>query len=190
MAVKEVELICGWCKEPWTYLRPVGVRGRNPATNPDHLDCGKKRQNQNRARSRAKERSEEVPFRWHIPAPAEAGDLSVEELAERADSIRRPWWMTGVDALPMGGWGFDDSRPKPVSAGIRYVSQEEARKARTWLSETRAGVLSGCDVGQTADRVLVVLGGVEPWNVARTYRDVPRCSVDELEPLEPFVSVF
>lgn len=185
-AVKEVELIC-WCGEPFTFYRPKGVRGRNPATNPDHPECTKKRQNQNRARSRARARDGEESFRWHIPVPTEAKDLTVEELAERADSLKRPWWLTGVQDLPAGGWGFDQSRPEPLSAEIQYLTPEEEREARRWLSEHRAGVLSGCDVGRTSERVLDVIGGVEPWNTVRTHRDVPTCYRNELAPMEPFV---
>lgn len=188
-AVKEVELIC-WCGEGWTYYRPKGMRGRNPATNPDHPECAKKRQNQNRAISRARQRAGEVPFHWHIPAPAKVEDLTLEETRDLLDALKRPWWVTGVQDLPVDGWSYDDTRPVPLSAEIRYASREEETQARKWLADTRTGALSGCDVGRTSERTLVVIGGVEPWNTAHTYRDVPHCCADELEPLEPFVSVF
>jgi transposase len=148
-----------------------------------------KRQNKNRALSRERQRTGETYFHWHLTAPDKAQNLTVEEESVRRDVIVNPWWIT--EAYTSEGSQEtcvpDEWRPKSIPLDVRYSTPEDDQKARRWLSETRSGVMSGCDVGRTADRDLTVIGSTEPWNTVYTYRDVPHCAMESLTSMESFV---
>ncbi|MFD9905820.1 hypothetical protein [Streptomyces sp. NPDC059063] len=169
VAMKAVELICAWCKEEWTYHRPQGKPGRNPATNPEHPQCGLKRQNQNRAIRRQRG----VYESWNIPPADKAENLTVEEEAVRRDAMERPWWRSRstVDLAAASErylwdeWRSDDRAH--IGSTVKYSTPEDRRTVELWFQDSRAAK-TGDYLGQTASpgRKLPVIGSALPWHEA------------------------
>ncbi|MEU6962314.1 hypothetical protein [Streptomyces chrestomyceticus] len=193
VATKPVDLICAWCGDEWTYDRPLGKRGPNPVTNPSHETCGVKRQNQNRAIKRQKERLGEKYQPWNIPPADKAENLTIEETAARADSMARPWWRSVRSAdLAEGNvlhlwdeWRSDDL--VHVETTVRYSNGADRRAVERWFLESRAA-RTGDYLGQTvsAKRALAVIGSARSWREAEKPRAV-LCTRAPGAWMEPFV---
>jgi hypothetical protein len=194
MQYKVIELICSGpgCGEPFTYHRPKGKRGPNPKTNPEHPRCSVKRQNKNRALSRARKRDGVETFYWNprkSAAPVEIGDLTPEEREQLMDSLDRPWWKSGTaQDMPKEGWHWvDQEDPDLVAVDLKSLTKEERKLVKGWMAESRAHAMSGWDVGQTRDPKLPslpLLGSTTPWHLV----DIPHPGTNRrFEPLKPFV---
>ncbi|GGW19389.1 hypothetical protein GCM10018980_66330 [Streptomyces capoamus] len=190
---KRVQLVCAWCKEEWTFLRPKGRRGPNPATNPDHPQCGVKRQNQNRAISRQRERQGIVYEAWNLRPPARAENLTVQEESARRDAVERPWWRScSVTELNEGNhrhlwdeWRSDDKAD--VDSTVMYSNEEDRKTVERWFQDSRAAK-TGDYLGQTAGRgqKLAVIGSARPWREA-SRPGALLCTRGPVERMEPFV---
>ncbi|MYT33805.1 MULTISPECIES: hypothetical protein [unclassified Streptomyces] len=173
VATKPVGLICAWCKEEWTFYRPKGKRGPNPVTNPDHAQCGGKRQNQNRAIRRQQKRQGIEYETWNIRPADKAENLTVEEETARRDVIERPWWRSCRTADLNGGYHlylWDEWRSDAlaeVDSIVRYSTEVDRKAVDRWFLESRAAK-SGDYLGQTASakRKLAVIGSARPWREA------------------------
>ncbi|MET8825093.1 hypothetical protein ABZX40_12435 [Streptomyces sp. NPDC004610] len=189
---KRVQLVCAWCKEEWTFLRPKSKRGPNPVTNPDHPQCGVKRQNQNRAIRRAQEREGISYEAWNLHPPAKVDNLTVEEESARRDAVERPWWHRSLEAgLDDGVDGrlWDDWRSNGVThvdSTVAYSNDEDRKTVERWFQDSLA-VKTGDYLGQTATkgRKIAVIGSARPWREANQPRE-HLCTRGPAERMEPF----
>ncbi|MFE0047279.1 hypothetical protein [Streptomyces albireticuli] len=174
LATKPVELICAWCEEGWTYERPIGKRGPNPKTNPNHARCGGKRQNQNRAIRRQQERQGVKYETWNIRPAGKVENLTVEEEVVRRDALERPWWRDCPSSqLAQGNhlWLWDEWRSDAlaeVDSIVRYSTDVDRTTVDRWFLKSRAAK-TGDYLGQTtsAKQKLAVIGSARPWDEAQ-----------------------
>ncbi|MFF9589598.1 hypothetical protein ACF1FX_10265 [Streptomyces sp. NPDC014646] len=193
VAAKLVELICAWCKEEWTFHRPLGKRGPNPVTNPDHPQCGAKRQNQNRAVRRQQQRQGIEYESWNVRPADKAENLTVEEESARRDAIDRPWWRScrvtdlseGYRLYLWDEWRSDDLAE--VDSIVQYSTEADRKAVDRWFQESRAAKTGGY-LGQTApaNRKLAVIGSARPWREAEQPGDL-LCTRGLAERMLPFV---
>lgn len=193
VATKPVELICAWCKEEWTFYRPKGKRGRYPVTNPDHPQCDVKRQNQNRAIRRQQQRQGIEYETWNIRPVDAAENLTVEEEADRRDTVERPWWgncretelSEGYHQYLWDDWRSDDLAG--VESTVEYSTEADRKAVDRWFLESRAAK-TGDYLGQTASRKrkLAVIGSARPWREAERSGAL-LCTRGPVERMKPFV---
>lgn len=189
---KRVQLVCAWCKEEWTFLRPKGRRGANPVTNPNHPQCGVKRQNQNRAIRRQQERQGIAYEAWNIRPPAKADNLTVQEESVRQDVVERPWWRScpstdldeGNHRYLWDEWRSEDKTD--VDSIVMYSNEEDRKTVERWFQDSRAAKI-GDYLGQTArrDRKIAVIGSARPWREANLPGAL-LCTRGTVERMEPF----
>ncbi|GHC62682.1 hypothetical protein GCM10010349_33240 [Streptomyces flavofungini] len=200
VATKRVDLVCGWCGEPWTYDRPRGKRGRNPVTNPEHSMCGTKRQNQNRARGRERAAKGEQYEPWNIPPVDSEEGLTEEEVSIRDEALERPWWRTPHSSsqraevelsIAQGAHYWDDYRAPAEDdhAYIEYSTHEDKREVARWISRERAPRTATSN-GRTSKKRLPVIGSPRPWAEAAKPRETAPCVRAPGPLLEPFVRTF
>lgn len=140
-------MICGWCRQPWLYKRPKGKGGRNPATNPSHFACKKKRGNENRAISRERERLglKRKPHEDALQVAWRAGD-HIENVGSFESATDVNWREDERHAL----------------CDIQYSSAADKRTVNTWFLDTREPK-GGAETGRTVRAKLPVIGSAAPW---------------------------
>ncbi|MFE0131766.1 hypothetical protein ACFWY6_09330 [Streptomyces sp. NPDC059037] len=105
MTTVAIELVCFTCKEPWTYEKPEGRKGRHPRTNPAHPKCKTKRENKGRVRRRTEAKAEGVRESersregWKLPKHSGVTEDERQALEDATKGHIR--WKTsrGEDAL-------------------------------------------------------------------------------------------
>lgn len=153
VAVKSVELTCATCREPWTHIRPRGKGGRNPATNPSHPKCKQKRDNLNRAMSRA--RNKEVQETANENEKADALDIAWRggDLLEEVQQFEEP----------PEPYDTRQETEKQVHAEIVYSTAEDRMAVALWFLDSREAK-TGPETGRTIHaRPLRVIGSARPW---------------------------
>ncbi|MES9510179.1 hypothetical protein ABWJ92_27800 [Streptomyces sp. NPDC000609] len=142
-------------------------------TNPDHPQCGEKRQNQNRAIRREQKRQGVEYETWNIRPADKAENLTVEEEAARRDAFDRPWWQRcraadfneGHHLYLWDEWRSDALAE--VDSIVKYSTEADRGTVERWFLESRAAK-TGDYLGQTASpkRKLAVIGSARPWREA------------------------
>ncbi|EFL32600.1 predicted protein [Streptomyces viridochromogenes DSM 40736] len=161
-------------------------------TNPNHPQCGVKRQNQNRAIRRQQERQGIAYEAWNIRPPAKADNLTVQEESVRQDVVERPWWRScpstdldeGNHRYLWDEWRSEDKTD--VDSIVMYSNEEDRKTVERWFQDSRAAKI-GDYLGQTArrDRKIAVIGSARPWREANLPGAL-LCTRGTVERMEPF----
>ncbi|MFJ6103505.1 hypothetical protein ACIQHY_21155 [Streptomyces sp. NPDC092359] len=133
------------------YERRSGP-GRNPATNPAHPECKRKRGNQGRAMSRGRKRK----------------GLPPKRRPDRADALDIAWrsgrYLNEVERFlsPPKKYDTRQEAEKRALADIDYSTEDDERAVMLWFTDTREPK-GGPETGRTSSRTLAVIGSARPW---------------------------